>query len=194
MDGGLDSYSWNKFKTRLPFSRRSTSCLLIESQTLTIWPWNDLDLDLRQVKLSLTDVQVAKLTFSMRWPWPWSNDLDTQTWPRYGQDVTPYQKWSFYVNWFKSYSPNTQTHRHTDTDTQTQTHRHDENITAYAEGKKAKYGAKRHNEAVYCIDVTKWYNAKHWKMNHVTGCVQSDRGIQWSYIICRRTYVGTRLW
>ena len=45
--------------------------------------------------------------------------LYTQTWPRYGQDVTPYQKWSFYVNSFKSYSPNRQTHtqihRHTDT-------------------------------------------------------------------------------
>ena len=27
----------------------------------------------------------------MRWPWPWPNDLDTQTWPRYGQDVPPYQ-------------------------------------------------------------------------------------------------------
>ena len=47
----------------------------------------------------------------MRWPWPWPNNLGTQTWPRYGQDVTSYQKWSFYVNWFKSYSPN----RHADT-------------------------------------------------------------------------------
>ena len=43
----------------------------------------------------------------MRWPWP--NDHDTQTWPRYGQDVPSYQKWSFYVNWFKSYSLNRQT-------------------------------------------------------------------------------------
>ena len=97
------------------------------------WPWDDLDLvydlDLGQVKLSLTDVQVIKLAFPMRWPWPWPNDLDTQTWPRYGQDVTPYQKWSFYVNSFKSYSPNRQTC--------TQTHTHDENITstAYAGGK-----------------------------------------------------------
>ena len=45
----------------------------------------------------------------MRWPWPWSNDLDTQTWPRYCQDVPPHQNWSFYVDWFKSYSPNRQT-------------------------------------------------------------------------------------
>ena len=29
---------------RMPFSRRPTSRLPIESQTLTIWPWNDLDL------------------------------------------------------------------------------------------------------------------------------------------------------
>ena len=67
----------------------------------------------------------------MRWPWP--NDLGTQTWPRYGQDVTWYQKWSFYVNSFKSYSPNRQTDRHK------HTHRHYENITstAYAGGKKA---------------------------------------------------------
>ena len=104
--------SWPKGKwvsRRMPFSRRPTSRSLIESQTLTIWPWYDLDL--RQVKLSLTDVQVAKLPLSMRWPWPWPIDLDTQTWPRYGQDVTSYQKWSFYVNLFKSYSPN----RHTDT-------------------------------------------------------------------------------
>ena len=57
----------------------------------------------------------------MRWPWPWPNDLDTQTWPRYGQDVTSYQKWSFYVNWFKSYSSNRQTDRHTHKHTDRQT-------------------------------------------------------------------------
>ena len=46
---------------RVPFSRRPTIRLPIESQTFTIWPWNDLDLydfdliyglDLRKVKLS----------------------------------------------------------------------------------------------------------------------------------------------
>ena len=72
------------------------------------WHWKDLnlvyDLDLRQVKLSSTDVHIAKLAFSMRWPWPLPNDLDSQTWPRYGQDVRQYQKWSFYVNWFKSFT------------------------------------------------------------------------------------------
>ena len=29
--------------------------------------------------------------------------------PRYGQDVTLHQKWSFYVNWFKSYNRHTHT-------------------------------------------------------------------------------------
>ena len=42
--------------TRIPFSRRPTPHLSMESQTLTIWPWYDLDLiydlDIRQVKLS----------------------------------------------------------------------------------------------------------------------------------------------
>ena len=80
--------------TRIPFSQKPTSCLLIESQTLKIWPGNDVDLGVtltsdksNQVK---TDVQVAKLALSMRWPWP--NDLDTQTWPRYCKDVPPHQK------------------------------------------------------------------------------------------------------
>ena len=44
----------------------------------------------------------------------WSNDLGTQTWPRYGQDVTLYQRWSFYVNLFKTYSSNRQIGTHTD--------------------------------------------------------------------------------
>ena len=35
--------------TRMPFSRRPTSCLPVESQTLAIWPWYDLDLR-QQVK------------------------------------------------------------------------------------------------------------------------------------------------
>ena len=43
----------------------------------------------------------------MRWPWPWPNDLDT--WAGHGQDVPPYQKWSFCVNYFKSHNLN----RHT---------------------------------------------------------------------------------
>ena len=89
--------------TRMPFNRRPISCLLIETQTFTIWRWDDLDLvydlDVRHVKPTLTDVQVAKLAFYVRWPW--LKDLDTQTWPRYCQDVPPHQKWSFYVNYFK---------------------------------------------------------------------------------------------
>ena len=79
--------------------------------TLTLTSFMTLTSDKsNQVK---TDVQVAKLAFSKRWPWPWPNDLDTQTWPRYCQDVSSHQK-SFYVNCFKSYSPNR--HTHTDTD------------------------------------------------------------------------------
>ena len=112
-----------QIKTRMPFSRRPTSYLPIESQTPMIWPWYDLDLiydlDLRQVKPSKTDVQVAKFSFSMRWPWPWPNDLDTQNWSRYGQDVLPYQESSFCVKSFKSIA---WTDRHTDRHTHRQTH------------------------------------------------------------------------
>ena len=46
-----------------------------------------------------------------------TNDLDIQTWPRYGQDVPSYQKWNFYVNSLKSYGPNRQTDRQTHTHT-----------------------------------------------------------------------------
>ena len=65
---------------------------------------------------------MAKLTFFNVWRWSWFNDLDTQPWPRYGQDVAAYKKWSFYVNWFKSYNPNRHTHTHT----------HYENVTSTA--------------------------------------------------------------
>ena len=121
--------------------------------TLTlVWPWPHLWPWPQQIKLSLTDVQVAELPFSMRWPWPWPNDLDTQTWPRYGQDITPYQKWSFYVNWFKSYSPNRQTDR--------QTHTHDENITstAYAGGNNFKQNKwnKSESENHFPAKITSW--------------------------------------
>ena len=65
----------------MPFSRRPTSRLLIESQTLTIWPWNDLDLGVTLTSfMTLTSEKWnwcpgAKLAFSMKWPWPWSNDI-----------------------------------------------------------------------------------------------------------------------
>ena len=83
-------------KAHLPLADRKSN-----TYNLTLewpWPWYDLDLiydlDLRQVKLSLTDVQVAKLPFSMRWPWPWPNDLDTQTWPRYGHTKNEVSMWT----------------------------------------------------------------------------------------------------
>ena len=46
----------NILKTRKPFSWRPTSHLLIESQTLTIWPWNNLYLG---------------MTLTLVWPWPY---------------------------------------------------------------------------------------------------------------------------
>ena len=162
--------------TRMPFSQRPTSCLLIESQTLTIWPWNDLDLGVTLTSFvtltpeksiqAKTDVRVAKLAFSMRWPWPWPNDLDTWTWPRYCQDVPQHQKWSLYVNWFKSYSPNRQTHTHT------HTHTHYENITstAYAGGKKAS------NAGTFVFLSTEQHKiiCKLWMMMMVCGMLQSN--------------------
>ena len=48
----------------------------------------------------------------------WPNDLDTQSWPRYGQDIPSYQKWSSYVKQFKSYSLNRQMDRQTDRHTE----------------------------------------------------------------------------
>ena len=52
-----------------------------------------------------------------------TQEPDTQTWPKYGQDVLAYQKSSFYVKGFKSYSLNRQRqkHGHTDRHTDTQT-------------------------------------------------------------------------
>ena len=60
-------------------------------------------------------VQQSEWSILPKWPWPSFNNLGTRTWPRYGQDVLPYQKWSFYVKAFKSYSM----YRHTHTDTHT---------------------------------------------------------------------------
>ena len=31
----------------------------------------------------------------LTWPWPWPDDLDIRTWPRYVEDVPPYQIWNF---------------------------------------------------------------------------------------------------
>ena len=137
--------------------------------TLTLrWPWPSL---WHWPQTSQTDVQVVKLAFSMRWPW--SNDLDTQTWPRYDQDVTPYQIFSFYVNWFKSYSLN----RQTDTHTHRQPHRHDENITstAYAGGNKdyilkAYLDTDRACQSLSFYALTcKLHNSASYMQNHVCG-------------------------
>ena len=96
----------------------------------------------------------VKILFFLIWPWPWPNELDTQTWPRYGQDVPAYQKWSFYVKGFKSYSLNRQTeHRHTDRHTDRQTDRHDRKhyLPAYAGG----------NNVDWCwVASESWFNRK----------------------------------
>ena len=107
--------------TRMSFSWRPTSRLPIESQTLTIWPWNDLDLGMTLTSNKSNQIKLMswKLASSVRGPGPWPNDPHTQTWPRYGQDLSPYQKSSFYVNSFKTNSLNRQTDRHTDTQTDT---------------------------------------------------------------------------
>jgi len=31
------------------------------------------------------------------WPWPWPGDLDTWLWPRCCEDVSAYEKWSFWI-------------------------------------------------------------------------------------------------
>ena len=110
----------------MPFSWRPTSCLLIESQTLTIWIWNDLDLGMtltsdksNQVKpMPRKKISIFHEMTLTQWP----NDHDTQTWPRYCQDVPPHQTLGFYVNYFKSYSLNRERDR--------LTHRHQENIAS----------------------------------------------------------------
>ena len=60
--------------------------------------------------------------------WPWPNDLDTQTWPRYGQDVLPYKILSFYSKLIAQTDRHThtdgQTGRQTDRQTDRQTHTH----------------------------------------------------------------------
>jgi len=45
--------------------------------------------------LSIEGGPPANVTFLFLWPWPWPDDLDIRIWPRYPQDVSVYQKWSF---------------------------------------------------------------------------------------------------
>ena len=120
----------------MPFSRRPTSRLLIESQTLTIWPCSDLDLiydlDLRQVKPSLNWCPGSKISIFYEMPLTLTPitlilklDLDM---------VKMYHHTKNEV----SMSTGSKVITQTDTDRHTHTHRHDENITstAYAGGNK----------------------------------------------------------
>ena len=91
-----------------------------------IWPWPwcmilTLLMTCGHIQMNNKLKQVNNDFFTSLWPWP--NDIDTQIWPRYDQDIPPYQKWSSYVKRFKSYSLNSQTHRHIDTHTDRQTDR-----------------------------------------------------------------------
>ena len=100
------------------FGRKPTARFGIEIQhlqfdsamTLTLnwsWPWCSYEYHKLVTQKNLVSNSpkspFTKVTLTL------THDLDTQTWPRYGQDVPSYQTWSFYVKAFKSYSPNGQT-------------------------------------------------------------------------------------
>ena len=114
--------------TRMPFSWRAHLPLAnrkSNTYNMTLewsWPWCNLNL------IHGLDLREVKLAFSMRWPWSSPSNLDTWTWCC--QDVPPHQKWSLYVDCFKSCSLNRHnTHTHT---RPTHTHTHYENITSTA--------------------------------------------------------------
>ena len=152
------------------------------------WPWFDLDLDVwpwpwyvtlaslmacRSIQRNNKLKQVNN-HFFCTWPWPWPNDLDTQTWPRYGQDVPPYQKWSSYVKRFKSYSLNRQTHRHTDTQTHrqtdTRTDRHDRKhyLPAFAGGKNEHMNDLFSGVLIHFKTALSKLRCSDWHLNHIT--------------------------
>ena len=78
-----------------------------------VWPWPNLWPWPQASQTKLNWCLGSKISIFHEMILTLNNDLDTQTWPRYGQDVTSYQKLSCYVNCFKSYSPNRQTDTHT---------------------------------------------------------------------------------
>ena len=97
----------------MPFSRRSTSHLLIESQTLTILPWNDLDLGVTLTSfMTLTWDKWNQVKLMSRCQISIFHEMILTLTQRSCQDVPSHQKWSLYLNWFKSYSLNRQTHTH----------------------------------------------------------------------------------
>ena len=121
------------------FIRKPTAHFGLEIEThchlIPEWPWPQNDCDL-QMTWTLMMILVPYIGHSIwiwcpwvlkahllkwHWPWPWPNGLDTQAWPRYVQDVQPYQQNSVYVKVFKSYSPNRHTTRQTQRHTGTQT-------------------------------------------------------------------------
>ena len=89
----------------MPFSQRHTIRITHKSQKhlqidrqlfsihLTLILWN-FDLDLQTALtflLNFSGIQAYRNNREVKvcqlfiWPWPWPNEIDTQTWPRYGQ-------------------------------------------------------------------------------------------------------------
>ena len=116
----LDQYiSINQ--TRMPFSRRPISCLQIETQILTIWPWNNLDLGMTLTSfVTLTSDksnQVKLMSRYQNWYFLWDDlDLDPMTFIlKPDLDIAKmyhHTEMKFLCQMVQNYSPNRQTHTH----------------------------------------------------------------------------------
>ena len=126
---------WNKnafqSKAHLPLTDRKSNTynLTLEwpwhGMTLTfVWPWCHLWPWPQTSQNELNWCPGSKISIFHEMTLPWPNDLDTQTWPRYCQDVTPYQNEVSVSTALKVIArTDRQTHRHTRTQTDTQTRR-----------------------------------------------------------------------
>ena len=109
---------WQNCEHKNAFSRRPTVHFVVEiksTHNLTPeWhlPWDDLDYHINTKGIWCPPVQQSKNPILPEWPWPCPNGHDIQIWSRYGQYVKLYQKRSFYVRAFKSYSLKRQTDTH----------------------------------------------------------------------------------
>ena len=108
----------------MPFSRRPTSHLLIESPTLTIWPWNDLELPLPSLwplpktcktklnccpgsQISIYDLDIDPLTLILK------QDLDNTMMYYYAKDEVSISIHSKVIAWTHMRT-HIYTHTHTD--------------------------------------------------------------------------------
>ena len=73
--------------------------LTLSDFKIRIWPWS-FKHTLVEYECEVTTVQVKYDIFFI-WPSPWSNDLDTQTCSRYGQDVSGLSKCGSSLKWIK---------------------------------------------------------------------------------------------